>query len=152
MSCAIWDPVETISRDEMAALQVERLRDCLARLVAGVPFYRESLGAMDIGPEDVRSPDDLAGLPFTVKQHLRDNYPYGLFAAPMDDVVRLHASSGTSGKMTVVGYTANDIDMWADLAARSLATAGLRENHSRGLRHGYSRGWGPLRGSGWARR
>ena len=129
--------METISRDEMAALQVERLRDCLARLVAGVPFYRESLGAMDIGPEDVRSPDDLAGLPFTVKQHLRDNYPYGLFAAPMDDVVRLHASSGTSGKMTVVGYTANDIDMWADLAARSLATAGVTREDIIHVAYGY---------------
>ena len=137
MSSAIWDPVETISRDEMAALQAERLRDCLARLVERVPFYRESLGAMDIAPEDVRSPGDLAGLPFTVKQDLRDNYPYGLFAVSMDDVVRLHASSGTSGKMTVVGYTANDIDMWADLAARALRTAGVDRDDIIHVAYGY---------------
>ena len=137
MSSAIWDPVETISRDEMAALQAERLRDCLARLAARVPFYREKLGAMGIAPEDVRSPDDLAGLPFTVNQDLRDNYPYGLFAVPMDDVVRLHASSGTSGKMTVVGYTANDIDMWADLAARALTTAGVNRDDVIHVAYGY---------------
>ena len=137
MSSVIWDPVETISRDEMAALQVERLQGCLARLVERVPYYRESLGAMDIGPEDVRSLDDLTGLPFTVKQDLRDNYPYGLFAVPMDAVVRLHASSGTSGKMTVVGYTANDIDMWADLGARALATAGVNRDDIIHVAYGY---------------
>ncbi len=137
MSSAIWDPVEIISREEMAALQAERLRDCLARLAARVPFYREKLGAMDVAPEDVRSPDDLAGLPFTVKQDLRDNYPYGLFAVSMDDVVRLHASSGTSGKMTVVGYTANDIDMWADLAARALRTAGVDRQDIIHVAYGY---------------
>ena len=121
MESYTWDPVETVSQDEMAALQAERLSDCLARMAACVPFYREKLGAMGVAPEDVRSLDHLARLPFTVKQDLRDNYPYGLFAVPMDDVVRLHASSGTTGKMTVVGYTANDIAMWADLGARALS-------------------------------
>ena len=121
----MWDSVESISRDEMAALQVERLRGCVAHVAVNVPLYREKLGTAGIAPEDIRSPDDLARLPFTVKQNLRDNYPFGLFAVPMEDVVRLHASSGTTGKMTVVGYTANDIAVWADLAARALSMAGV---------------------------
>ena len=125
MGTAVRDPVEAISRDEMAALQTKRLRDCVARVAANVPMYQGRLGASGITAEDVRSLDDLARLPFTVKQDLRDNYPYGLFAVPMDEVVRLHASSGTTGKMTVVGYTANDIAVWADLAARALSIAGV---------------------------
>ena len=137
MESPIWDPVETVSQDEMASLQAERLRDCLARLVARVPFYREKLGAMGVAPERVRSLDHLASLPFTVKQHLRDTYPYGLFAVPMDDVVRIHASSGTTGKMTVVGYTANDIAMWADLAARSLSLAGVDRRDVIHVAYGY---------------
>ena len=137
MESPIWDPVETVSQDEMAALQTERLRDCLSRLVESVPFYREKLGAMGVAPEDVRSLDDLAGLPFTVKQDLRDTYPYGLFAVPMDDVVRIHASSGTTGKMTVVGYTANDIAMWADLAARSLSIGGVDRRDVIHVAYGY---------------
>ena len=137
MESVIWDPVETISRDEMATLQAERLRDCLARIATRVPFYREKLGAMDVAPEDVRSLDHLARLPFTTKQDLRDNYPYGLFAVPMDQVVRLHASSGTTGKMTVVGYTANDIAMWADLAARSLSIGGVGRRDIIHVAYGY---------------
>ena len=121
----VWDRVETLSRDEMAALQTERLRSCVARVAANVPFYREKLAAAGTLPENLRSPEDLAHLPFTFKQDLRDNYPHGLFAVPMDDVVRLHASSGTTGKMTVVGYTANDIAVWGDLAARALSIAGV---------------------------
>ena len=137
MESPIWDPVETVSQDEMATLQAERLRDCLARMVESVPFYREKLGAMGVAPEDVRSLDDLTRLPFTVKQDLRDTYPYGLFAVPMDDVVRIHASSGTTGKMTVVGYTANDIAMWADLAARSLSIAGVDRRDIIHVAYGY---------------
>ena len=137
MGAPVWDPVESISRDEMAALQAERLRDCVARVAANVPMYQERLGAAEISPEDVRSLDDLARLPFTVKQDLRDNYPYGLFAVPMDEVVRLHASSGTTGKMTVVGYTANDIAMWADLAARALNIAGVSRSDVIHVAYGY---------------
>ena len=137
MDSPIWDPVETISQDEMAALQAERLRDCLARMVANVPFYREKLSSMGMAPDDVRTLDQLANLPFTVKQDLRDNYPYGLFAVPMDDVVRIHASSGTTGKMTVVGYTANDIAMWADLAARSLSIGGVDRSDIVHVAYGY---------------
>ena len=137
MQSPVWDPVETISQDEMAALQAERLRACLARMVERVPFYREKLGSIGVEPEDVRTLDQLANLPFTVKQDLRDNYPYGLFAVPMDDVVRLHASSGTTGKMTVVGYTANDIAMWADLAARSLSIGGVDRSDIIHVAYGY---------------
>ena len=137
MESSVWDPVEAISQDEMAALQAERLRDCLARMVARVPFYREKLGAMGVAPEDVRSLDHLASLPFTVKQDLRDSYPYELFAVPMDDVVRIHASSGTTGKMTVVGYTANDIALWADLAARALSIAGVDRRDVIHVAYGY---------------
>ena len=137
MQSSFWDPVETVSQDEMAALQTERLRDCLARMVVSVPFYREKLGAMGVEPEDIRSLDDLARLPFTVKQDLRDSYPYELFAVPMDDVVRIHASSGTTGKMTVVGYTTNDIALWADLAARSLSIAGVDQSDIIHVAYGY---------------
>ena len=137
MESSVWDPVEIVSQDEMAVLQSERLRDCLARMVSRVPFYREKLGAMGVSPEDVRSLDHLARLPFTVKQDLRDSYPYGLFAVPMDDVVRIHASSGTTGKMTVVGYTANDIALWADLAARALSIAGVDRRDIIHVAYGY---------------
>ncbi|MYA62660.1 MAG: phenylacetate--CoA ligase [Dehalococcoidia bacterium] len=137
MQYSFWDPLETVSKDEMAALQTERLRDCLARMVVSVPFYREKLGAMGVEPEDIRSLDDLARLPFTVKQDLRDSYPYELFAVPMDDVVRIHASSGTTGKMTVVGYTTNDIALWADLAARSLSIAGVDQSDIIHVAYGY---------------
>ena len=133
----MWDAVETISRDEMAARQAERLRNCVAHTGLNVAMYRERLAAAGIGPGDVRSVEDLARLPFTVKQDLRDHYPYGLFAVPLSEVVRLHASSGTTGKMTVVGYTANDIAMWADLAARALSIAGADRNDVIHVAYGY---------------
>jgi phenylacetate-CoA ligase len=119
----ILDQNETISREDMERLQVERLRNCIAGVKERVPFYRELLEGIE--PDSVQSLADLAKLPFTNKKDLRDNYPFGLFAAPMSDVVRIHASSGTTGKPTVVGYTANDIDLWAGLAARALAMAGV---------------------------
>ena len=133
----MWDRVESISRDEMAALQAARLRNCVAHAGLNVAMYRERLGASGMGPEDVQTVDDLAGLPFTVKQDLRDHYPYGLFATPLSEVVRLHASSGTTGKMTVVGYTANDIAVWADLAARALTIAGADRNDVIHVGYGY---------------
>jgi len=107
----------------MERLQVERLRTCLANVKQQVPFYRGQLAGID--PKDINSLGDLARLPFTNKQDLRDNYPFGLFARPMAEVVRIHASSGTTGKPTVVGYTANDIEMWAGLAARALSLAAV---------------------------
>ena len=123
MQSTIWDPVETISGEEMEQPQVKRLRYCVGRGKERVPFYQERLSGFE--PASIQSLTDLARLPFTNKQDLRDNYPFGLFAAPMANVVRIHASSGTTGKPTVVGYTANDIDIWAGLAARALALAGV---------------------------
>ena len=126
MASAIWDLVEIISRDELERLQVERLKYQLARVKSLVPFYTNLFKGID--PDTIQSISDLASLPFTNKQDLRDNYPFGLFAAPMDEVVRIHASSGTTGKPTVVGYTAKDIQMWAGLVARALMLAGVTKN------------------------
>lgn len=118
-----WEAVETISRERMEQLQVERLQSCLANVKEQVSFYRDQLAGTDT--KGVQSLGDLSRLPFTNKQDLRDNYPFGLFAKPMSEVVRIHASSGTTGKPTVAGYTANDIEMWAGLAARALFLAGV---------------------------
>lgn len=123
MQSGIFDQNEIISREDMETLQVERLRKCIADVKERVPFYRDLLEGIE--PGSIQSLADLAKLPFTNKQDLRDNYPFGLFATPMSEVVRIHASSGTTGKPTVVGYTANDIDTWAGLAARALSMAGV---------------------------
>ena len=115
---------ETMPREALAAIQLQRLRSTLERVYAMVPFYRKQFDQAGIKPADVKTLDDLQRIPFTTKQDLRDNYPFGLFTVPMDNVVRIHASSGTTGKPTVVGYTARDIDTWAEMMARSLAAAG----------------------------
>ena len=116
---------ETLPRPALEALQLKRLKSMVERVCAKVPFYRESLAKAGITPHDVRSLDDLRRLPFTIKQDMRDAYPYGLFSAPMEDIVRIHASSGTTGKPTVVGYTQKDIDIWSELMARSFVAAGV---------------------------
>jgi len=115
---------ETLPREALEAVQLRRLQATLERVHAVVPFYREQFHKAGMTPADIKSLGDLQRLPFTTKQDLRDNYPYGLFAVPMDNVVRIHASSGTTGKVTVVGYTARDIDTWAGLMARSLVAGG----------------------------
>jgi phenylacetate-CoA ligase len=121
----IWnDEFETLPREAMEALQVKRLRDLADRISTTVPFYRQKLGATGYRPGDIRKREDLARLPFTTKDDLRDNYPFGLFAVPMERVVRIHASSGTTGKPTVVGYTRRDIDTWSELMARTLSCGG----------------------------
>jgi phenylacetate-CoA ligase len=121
----IWnDEFETLPREAMDALQLKRLRDLVDRLAATVPFYRKKLGEVGYRPGDIRKREDLARLPFTTKEDLRDNYPFGLFAVPMERVVRIHASSGTTGKPTVVGYTRRDIDTWSELMARTLSCGG----------------------------
>lgn len=117
---------ETLPRPELEALQVERLRATLRHVEASVPFYRDRLRESGVKPNDIQSLEDLSRIPFTAKQDLRNFYPFGLFAVPMESVARIHASSGTTGKMTVVGYTAGDIDIWAELMARSLACAGVK--------------------------
>ena len=121
----IWnDDFETLPREAIEALQLKRLKQTLERVYATVPFYRNSFKQAGLTPADIRSLDDLRKIPFTYKQDMRDNYPYGLFAVPLDQIVRIHASSGTTGKPTVVGYTKRDIDMWSELMARSFAAAG----------------------------
>ena len=114
----IWNPeYESMPKRQLESLQLERLNRMLGRLTERVPFYRERVKTRRLG-----NLAELENLPFTSKQDLRDNYPFGLFAVPMEEVVRIHASSGTTGKMTVVGYTKNDVAIWAELmAARSLA-------------------------------
>ncbi len=118
--------VETLPREQLAELQLRRLRSTVADAHRHVPLHRARLDAAGIAPQDIRSLDDVAHLPFTQKSDLRDHYPFGLFARPVDQLARLHASSGTTGAPTVVGYTAGDLSRWADLMARSLACAGAR--------------------------
>ncbi len=118
---------ETLPRAALEALQLKRLQAVLARVSANVPFYRNSLAQAGVKPQDIRSLADLQRLPFTTKQDMRDSYPYGLFAAPMEEIVRIHASSGTTGKPTVVGYTQQDIAVWTELMARSFVAAGAHK-------------------------
>jgi phenylacetate-CoA ligase len=115
---------ETMPREALESIQLRRLQTTLSRVYATVPSYGRKFDEEGLRPGDVKSLEDLRRLPFTTKQDLRDNYPFGMFAVPMENVVRIHASSGTTGKPTVVGYTARDIDTWAELIARSLASAG----------------------------
>jgi phenylacetate-CoA ligase len=120
------EPIETASRDELTALQIERLKWTLRRVYDRVSHYRAKFDAAGVHPDDLKTLSDLAKFPFTTKKDLRDNYPFALFASPMEEVARLHASSGTTGKPTVVGYSKRDLDMWADVMARSLRAAGCR--------------------------
>jgi phenylacetate-CoA ligase len=131
------EAIETASRDEITALQLQRLRTTLQRAYDNVPHYRQAFEARGVHPGDLKQLSDLAKFPFTVKKDLRDNYPFGLFAVPREQVARIHASSGTTGKPTVVGYTKNDIDIWADLVARSIRAAGGRPGDIVHVAYGY---------------
>ena len=131
------ESIETASRDEIEALQLERLRATLTRAYEQVPHYRAAFDAHGVRPEDCRHLADLARFPFLVKKDLRESYPFGLFAVPRERIARLHASSGTTGKPTVVGYTAADIDNWADLVARSIRAAGGRPGDMIHVAYGY---------------
>ena len=131
------DPIETASLDEVRALQLQRLQWSLRHAYENVAHYRESFQAAGVHPHDLRSLDDLAKFPFTVKDDLRANYPFGMFAVPREQVVRVHASSGTTGKPTVVGYTAQDIDTWALLMARSIRASGGRAGDIVHVAYGY---------------
>ncbi len=128
---------ETLPREKLEALQLRRLQDLCRRVHANVPFYTKKFDEAGIRPDQVRSLGDLQRLPFTEKKHLREHYPYGFFAVPRDNVVRLHASSGTTGRVTVVGYTRRDVDHWADLMARSLACAGAGRTDMVHVAYGY---------------
>ncbi|MDK9690712.1 phenylacetate--CoA ligase PaaK [Azospira sp.] len=131
------DAIENASRDEITALQVERLRWTLKHAYDNVPHYRAKFDAQGVHPDDFHSLDDLRKFPFTTKQDLRDNYPFKMFATPREEVVRVHASSGTTGKPTVVGYTQKDIDTWAHLMARSIYAAGGRRGDIIHVAYGY---------------
>jgi phenylacetate-CoA ligase len=131
------ESIEKASRDELVALQLERLRRTVRLAYDRVPHYRKKFEAAGVHPDDVKELADLARFPFTTKDDLRQNYPFGMFAAPMDEIVRVHASSGTTGKMTVVGYTHGDIDTWALLIARSIRAAGGRSTDKIHIAYGY---------------
>ena len=120
----MWDAGERLSLDELRALQLDRLRQTLRRVYESVPHYTRAFDAAGVSPDDLRELADLTLFPFTTKADLRDNYPFGMFAVPRDEVSRVHASSGTTGRPTVVGYTAADLDVWSDLMARSIRAAG----------------------------
>lgn len=123
----LWNrDAEMMDRETLRTLQTERLRDRVRYVVERVPFYRERFAAYGVAPEDIQSLDDLARLPFTTKSDLRDNYPFGLFAVPQSEIARVHASSGTKGKLTVVGYTRGDLGIWAEVCARALALGGAQ--------------------------
>ena len=131
------DPIETASRDELQALQLRRLQASLAHAYDNVPHYRQAFDAASVHPADCRSLADLAKFPFTTKADLRAHYPFGMFAVPRERVVRVHASSGTTGKPTVVGYTEGDIQRWAELVARSIRAAGGRRGDIVHIAYGY---------------
>lgn len=116
--------IETLSREKMKELQTSRLMETIERVYNNVPFYKKKFDELDIVPADIKTIEDVRKLPFTVKKDLRDQYPFGLFAVPRKDVIRIHGSSGTSGKPTIVGYTRKDIEIWSDLIARAIVTAG----------------------------
>ncbi len=137
MNDHILDRIETASRDEIAALQGRRLHDTVRRVYERVPFYRQKLDGMGLSPEDIQTAEDVKKLPFTYKQDLRDNYPYGLFAVPAEELREIHASSGTTGKQTVVGYSEKDLEIWGTLTARALAAAGGTKEDFVHVAYGY---------------
>ncbi len=133
-----WEPdKECMQRDELEQLQLERLEATINRAYLNVPFYRKKFDELGIDPDQIRSLDDLRRLPFTTKDDLRDNYPYGMFAVPLREVVRIHASSGTTGTPTVVGYTRNDIKTWSNLVARILTAGGVTKDDVVQIAFGY---------------
>jgi len=138
MSTQYWEEeIETLPRVGLESIQLRRLKHLVARVYKTVKPYRDKMEAIGVRPEDIQSLSDLSKLPFTVKDDLRDNYPFGLFTVPLDEVVRVHASSGTTGKPTVVGYTENDIELWANVMARALACAGANKGDMVHNAYGY---------------
>lgn len=133
-----WDKEkECMPRDQLEKLQLRRLKETVYRVYAFVPAYKEKMDKAGLRPDDINSLKDLQKLPFTIKQDLRNNYPFGLFALPMSEVVRIHSSSGTTGKPTVVGYSKKDIDTWADIMARALTSAGASRHSVIQVSYGY---------------
>ncbi|MCQ2354155.1 MAG: phenylacetate--CoA ligase [Clostridia bacterium] len=138
MNKKYWqEEIETASREEITALQTERLQETVKRVYEKVDLYRKRMDAAGVRPEDIKTLDDLKRLPFTSKQDLRDTYPYGMFAVPLTDVVRLHASSGTTGKQIVVGYTKHDLEVWDNILARQFTAAGIGKEDFIHIAFGY---------------
>ncbi|MBQ2521950.1 MAG: phenylacetate--CoA ligase [Bacteroidales bacterium] len=134
----IWNQhKECMSRDEMSALQGKRLHKVVSYVYHNVPFYRAKMQAMDLNPDDIRTIEDIVKLPFTTKQDIRDNYPFGLQAAPKSEIIRIHASSGTTGKATIVGYTRKDIEIWSECMARCLTAYGVTRDDLFSVAYGY---------------
>lgn len=134
----IWNKSrECLPRDEMKSLQDMMLKELVERVYFNVPFYREKMQKAGLQPDDIKGMDDLHRLPFTTKQDLRDNYPFGLFAVPMSEIIRLHASSGTTGKPTVVGYTRKDLSTWSEVVARTMTCAGIGKKDIIQISYGY---------------
>ena len=140
----IWSKEETLSREEMNALQLERLKETVARVYEKVEPYRKKMDEAGVKPEDIKSLSDLAKLPFVTKQDMRDNYPFGLFAVPKDKLVRIHASSGTTGKPTVVGYTQADLETWTDCVSRIASAGGAKSSDVAQICFGYGMFTGAL--------
>jgi phenylacetate-CoA ligase len=144
---SIYNPeAETMPKDRLRELQSERLVKTVKHVYQNVPAYRKKFDEAGVRPEDIKSIEDLTKLPFTYKQDLRDNYPYGLFAVPMDDIVRIHASSGTTGKQTVVGYTRNDLKVWGEVMARTIGAGGITNKDIGHISYGYGLFTGGLGG------
>ncbi|MED9905445.1 MAG: phenylacetate--CoA ligase [Lachnospiraceae bacterium] len=147
----IWNETkECMSRDEMTVLQSARLVKTVDRVYHNVPFYRKKMQQLGIEPGDIRGLEDLSKLPFTTKSDLRDNYPFGLFAVPQSEIVRVHASSGTTGKATVVGYTRRDLEIWSECVARALSMAGVTRDDVIQVAYGYGLFTGGLGAHGGA--
>ena len=138
MEHVYWNPtMETMPREQLRAVQNERLRDVVRRVYEHVPFYRNKMQQLGITPNDIHGVEDLHLLPFTEKQDLRNNYPFGLFAVPQSEIVRIHASSGTTGKPSVAGYTSGDVDRWAELMARAMYCANVGKSDIVQVAYGY---------------
>ena len=131
------DNMQYLSREELKKVQSERLVKVVKKVYNNVEIYRKKMDAAGVKPEDIKSIDDITKLPFTVKHDLRESYPFNFFSAPQSEIVRVHASSGTTGKLTVVGYTQNDLDVWADMAARCLSMTGADNNSVVQVSFGY---------------
>ena len=131
------EPIETASADQLRSLQLARLKETVGRAYEKVPHYRRAFDEANVHPDDLKQLSDISKFPFTTKQHLRDNYPFGMLAVPMDDIIRIHASSGTTGKPTVVAYTRADIQIWSQLMARSIRAAGGRSTDKIHVAYGY---------------
>ena len=142
--------IETASAEEIKKIQLERLQEQVKHVYANVPYYREKMDKAGVKPEAIRELSDIAKLPFNYKQDLRDTYPYGMFAVPLKDVVRLHASSGTTGKQVVAGYTRGDLDIWAECCARALTSAGGTADDVVHVSYGYGLFTGGLGADGGA--